>query len=189
LHKFYLWGSASRTGKENRMETIKVSEFAELVGVSTRTVSDLIRRKVIERVAGGVPHPAALQAYVGHLRETAAGRSGGAAAEVATERAALLRLQRERAEFELSRSKKEYLPLAEVNAAGESVVRCCRMAVMAIADRIGQSVGLSREGYVALKEECRIILTDISKTEFTWFEDDLELYRLQEKMNHDELSK
>jgi phage terminase Nu1 subunit (DNA packaging protein) len=173
---------------ENEMETVNATTLADLLGVSRKTIAEWATAGVVVRLGhGAYDLRRSVKGFARHMQ--ARDRGGSAMAEVSVERAALLRLQRERAEFELSKSKKEYLPLAEVNAAGESVVRICRMAVMSIADRIGPSVGLSREGYFALKEECRIILTDLGNIGIAWFEDYLELYRLQERMNHDELSK
>ncbi len=165
-----------KTEPQNEVST---TVLARHLDVTTKTIASLAQAGVIVRTAHGrYDLQKSVVGFVRHLRSSRT----PAASEVATERAALLRLQRERAEFEFAKTRKEYLPLAEVNAAGESVVRCCRMAVMSIADRIGSGVGLSREGYFALKEECRIILTDLGKTEITWFEDDLEFYRLQERM-------
>ncbi len=172
--------------KLTRKNEVSATVLARHLDVTTKTIAASAQAGTVVRVGHGrYDLERSVTAYIRHLR---ASRTP-AASEVAAERAALLRLQRERAEFELAKTRKEYLPLAEVNAAGESVVRCCRMAVMTIADRIGPGVGLSREGYFALKEECRIILTDLGKTEITLFEDDLEFYRLQERMKHDELSK
>ena len=165
---------------------VSATVLARHLDTTLKTIAALAQAGTVVRLSHGkYDLEKSVTGYIRHLRSSRT----PAAAEVATERAALLRLQRERAEFEFAKTRKEYLPLAEVNAAGESVVRCRRMAVMSIADRVGPSVGLSREGYFALKEECRIILTDLGKTEITWFEDDLEFYRLQERMNHDELSK
>jgi phage terminase Nu1 subunit (DNA packaging protein) len=180
---------ARTKGNPTVKDEMSTDEIAALFGVSAQSVREQARRGVIAKSGKAFPVAESVRRYAAHLRAGAAARSGPESISVSVERAALLRLQRERAEFELSKSKKEYLPLAEVNAAGESVVRICRMAVMSIADRIGPSVGLSREGYFALKEECRIILTDLGNIGIAWFEDDLELYRLQERMNHDELSK
>jgi phage terminase Nu1 subunit (DNA packaging protein) len=145
------------------MSTISVSEFAELVGVSTRTVSDLVKRKIIERAAGGVPHPESIQRYVAHLRELAAGRGGEAAAEVSNQRAKLLAIQRERAEFALEQERELWVTVADVEAHWCSVLRTLRSACLALPTRIASRVpGLSREASYEIDHEIRLALTEMA---------------------------
>ena len=99
------------------MSTLKVSEFAELVGVSTRTVSDLVKRGVISKIPGGLPHPEALQSYVTHLRELAAARGGSAAVEVSSHRATLLKIQADRAQFQFECEKDLWVTIDDAEIA------------------------------------------------------------------------
>jgi phage terminase Nu1 subunit (DNA packaging protein) len=123
------------------MDTVSVSEFASLVGVTTRTVSDLAKRGVIQKSGAGFAWPGELKKYCGHLREQAAGRGGAAASEVASERAALLRLQRERAQFEFAQQKKEYISWDESEQINAAIMSACRAAVLTITERISPSLG------------------------------------------------
>ncbi len=146
------------------MSTISISNFAELVGISTRTASDLLKRKVIERTAGGLPHPEALRKYVAHLRETAAGRGGNAATEVAAERAALLKTQRQRAEFQLAQELGKWVELSDVERNWASALRTLRSGVMAIPARVAARVpGLSREFLYEMDQEVREALTELAR--------------------------
>lgn len=71
------------------------AEFGALVGVSQRTVSELLSRGII---AEGEPAGAWLHAYCDHLRSVAAGRAAAGDLDLATERALLARAQRIRIE-------------------------------------------------------------------------------------------
>ena len=145
------------------MNTRSVSEFAELVGVSTRTVSDLVKRKIIEREAGGLPHPAALQAYVSHLRELAAGR-GGEAAEVSSHRATLLKIQAASAKARFDREQGELVTIADVEQNWASAFRTLRAGVLSIPTRCAARVpGLSREIVYEMDQEIREILTELGR--------------------------
>ena len=141
-----------------------VSEFAALVGVSTRTVSDLVKRGVISKVGAGLPHPAALQAYVAHLREQAAGRGGAAATEVASHRSELLRIQAERARFKLEQEREQWVEIADVEAHWGSALRTLRAGVLAIPTRVAsRTPGVTREMAYEMDQEVREALTQLAK--------------------------
>jgi phage terminase Nu1 subunit (DNA packaging protein) len=150
--------------KKMSKTTMTAEAFGETVGLSTRSVRDLVKRGVIAKSGTGFP-PEAVKKYCAHLREAAAGRGGKASSSVATERAALLKTQRERAEFEFAKAREEYVPFAEVESLSKAFLTGCRAAIMAIPDRISPSLGLDRRTFVAIKEELRVILTDLAKTE------------------------
>lgn len=79
-------------------DTISAIEFAALIGLSTRRISELAAKGVIPKAPGGrYPHPQAIQAYCAHIRELAAGRgtAENGSQTLAQERAALAREQRE----------------------------------------------------------------------------------------------
>jgi terminase small subunit / prophage DNA-packing protein len=146
------------------MNTISVSEFAELVGVSTRTVSDLLKRKVIERTTGGLPHPEALRKYVAHLRETAAGRGGAAAAEVSSHRAALLKIQAASAQARFDKEQGELVTVTDVMAHWEAAFRTLRSGIMAIPARVAsRAPGTTREMVFEWGQEVREALTQLAK--------------------------
>jgi phage terminase Nu1 subunit (DNA packaging protein) len=128
------------------MEKVSVSEFAELVGVSTRTVSDLAKRGVIKKTGTGFAWPETLQKYVSHLREQAAARGGEAAADVAKHRSELLRIQTERARFAFETEQELWVTVDDVEANWGSCLRTLRAACLAIPTRVAaRCSGLSRQ--------------------------------------------
>lgn len=82
------------------------AEFADLVGVSQQAVSEFMQRGMLGRGQTAITW---LRAYTAHLREQAAGR--GADGLLASNRAALTATQNERAQFELAKARREYLPV------------------------------------------------------------------------------
>lgn len=83
-------------------------QFGELVGISQPAVSDLLMRGVL---TDGGACGAWLMAYCGHLRETAAGRVAAGDLDLAGERAALARAQRERIEMQNAVTRGELAPV------------------------------------------------------------------------------
>jgi phage terminase Nu1 subunit (DNA packaging protein) len=100
----------------------QMTEFAELVNITVGRVSQLI--------ADGILPPAGtllewLHAYCARLREQAAGRASDGPLDLAQERAALARAQREGIEIKNAALRGEYAPvelLAEVLAAASQAV-------------------------------------------------------------------
>lgn len=98
------------------------AEFGELVGVSQQTVSGLVSAGVL---ASGATGHEWLVAYCGRLREQAAGRAAQGGLDLATERAALARAQREAVELKNAVARGQYAPitlLASVLAKASSAV-------------------------------------------------------------------
>lgn len=105
-------------------EAITQSEFGSVVGISQQAVSDLVRAGVLR---DGDTAGEWLQSYCRRLREQAAGRlgSGEGGLDLATERAALARAQREGIEIRNAVLRKDYAPvslLAEVLASASQNV-------------------------------------------------------------------
>jgi terminase small subunit / prophage DNA-packing protein len=88
-------------------EVITQSAFGTMVGISQPSVSDLIRRGVLLE---NQPASVWLRAYCSHLREMAAGRATAGDLDLATERAALARAQREKIEMQNAVTRKELAP-------------------------------------------------------------------------------
>jgi phage terminase Nu1 subunit (DNA packaging protein) len=85
--------------------------IAAHLDLSTRRVRELIHAGVISRNAD---LDAARLSYLRYLREQTAGRRGDPGApDLVTERAALARVQRERIEIEIARTKGQLVPAAE----------------------------------------------------------------------------
>lgn len=84
------------------------AKFGEMVGISQPAVSDLLSRGVIEADASVGEW---LKSYCGHLREQAAGRMAAGDLDLAAERAALARAQRERIEMQNAVTRGELAPV------------------------------------------------------------------------------
>lgn len=84
-------------------------EFGDLIGISQPAVSDLLSRGVI---AEGEPLGVWIKRYCGQLREMAAGRAAAGGLDLATERAALARAQREKIEMQNAVTRGELTPTA-----------------------------------------------------------------------------
>jgi phage terminase Nu1 subunit (DNA packaging protein) len=147
------------------MNTISTSGFAELVGVSERSVRELLRKKIIQRDGdGGILHPEGIRSYVSHLRELAAGRGGAAAAEVSSHRAELLKIQAERARFQLEQEREQWVTIVDVELNWASALRTLRSGVMAIPARVAARVpGLSHEMVYEMDQEIREALTELAR--------------------------
>ena len=82
-------------------------EFAKLVGVNQSVVSRLLSRGTLTRGAGWRTW---VQELHRHNAETAAGRRGEGKLDLVQERARLAKVQSDRTEFELKKSRREFLP-------------------------------------------------------------------------------
>lgn len=88
--------------------SITQQQFGDLVGISGQAVSELVSREVLTR--GGAAGEWLL-AYCANLREQAAGRAATGDLNLATERAALARAQRERVEMQNAVTRRELAPI------------------------------------------------------------------------------
>ena len=144
-------------------KTLTTSEFAEAIGVSERIVRDLLKRNIVERSGrrpgAGLPYPEAVQKYCAHLREMAAGRGGKAAAGVATERAGLLRAQRERVERANAQEAGKVVDGAEMQAALVTTFFYLRGALMGLPKRL---TGVDRRVMGEVERGVRETLHDLA---------------------------
>lgn len=95
------------------MKRNTLPEFANLVGVSATRAGQLRRNGVLT----GDTVPELVRSYCAHLREQAAGRASGGSLDLAQERAALAKAQRERLEREAAVAARELLDAREVDLA------------------------------------------------------------------------
>lgn len=91
----------------NLQEVLTQSGIAEAIGISQQAVSEIERRGICDR---SMPLLQWWRAYTSHLREQAAGRLASGDLDLATERAALARAQRERVEMQNAVTRKELAP-------------------------------------------------------------------------------
>lgn len=87
------------------------AEFGRLVGISQPAVSNFVSRGVLH---DGDSAGAWLHAYCEHLREMAAGRVASGDLDLAAERAALARAQRERIEMANAVTRRELAPVSVI---------------------------------------------------------------------------
>ena len=104
-------------------------QFGDMVGISQPAVSDLLMRGVL---ADGYSVGDWLVAYCGNLREVAAGRAASGDLDLAGERAALARAQRERIEMQNAVTRGELAPVALI----EEVLTKAASKVAGILDAI-----------------------------------------------------
>lgn len=83
------------------------AQFGEVVGISQPAVSDLLARGVLTE---GAPLARWILDYCSNLREVAAGRLAAGDLDLATERAALARAQREKIEMQNAVTRRELAP-------------------------------------------------------------------------------
>lgn len=85
------------------------SAFGDMVGISQPAVSDLLSRGVL---VANQPVGEWLKSYCLHLREQAAGRAAAGELDLAGERAALAKVQRERIEMQNAVTRKQLAPVS-----------------------------------------------------------------------------
>lgn len=121
------------------------ADFGALVGISQPAVSDLVSRGIF---TDGAPLREWMQAYCTRLREQAAGRMGGEVGglDLAQERAALARAQREGIEIKNSVLRTEY-------AAVELLAEVLATASQAVAERFEYLPGEVRKNCPDLPQE------------------------------------
>ena len=138
----------------NLSEVMTQKEFGQLVGISQQAVSDLLKRDVL---LPGQPAAVWLHAYCGHLREQAAGRAAAGELDLATERAALARAQRERIEMQNAETRKETAPVVLLEIAVAAIGR----KVAAVLEAI--PVKIKRRSKNLTAEDIEIITAEITK--------------------------
>lgn len=105
------------------------TEFGSVIGVGHPAVSDMAKRGV---VSVGMTMREMLLAYCAHMREVAAGRAASGDLDLASERAALAKAQRERIEMQNAVTRGELAPVAAI----EEVLAAAGSRVAGILDAI-----------------------------------------------------
>ena len=110
---------------------IKVThaEFAIAVGVSRPDVSDLVKRKIIDLTKG---MDQAIIDYCSHLREKAAGRSGGGKYDLTEERARLAHHQANIASLDEKVKEKTLIPADVVVSRWQDILTNVRAKMLSI---------------------------------------------------------
>lgn len=136
-------------------DTVTVAELADLLGLSTRTVKDLAARGVLPRTARGrYDLKASVQNYTRSLRDSAALRGGDDATTAARRREAEARA--EKVELQNARTRREFVPAAEVERRWSEILRDVRARMLAVPARVRARLGhLTSTDGVAIEEEVR----------------------------------
>jgi phage terminase Nu1 subunit (DNA packaging protein) len=128
--------------------------FGRLVGISQQAVSDLLRREVLRPgQVGGVW----LECYCAHLREQAAGRAAAGELDLAAERAALAREQRDRIAMQNAVTRRELAPISMLEMALATMGR----QVVAVLESI--PVNIKRRSKNLTAEDIAIITGEINR--------------------------
>jgi phage terminase Nu1 subunit (DNA packaging protein) len=141
-------------------------QLAELWGCSDRAVRALAKRGIAVRVARGkYDLEKSTRNNDERLRAAAAGRNEGdlASPELTYERTLLVRANREKAELELAFRRGELVNRAEEQAKAIEVVVNTRNRLLSVAERCSHRLGLKRDVTLALDEEIRQALTELSQ--------------------------
>lgn len=148
------------------VENAKVSAatLADLLGVTSQTVTDRARRGVLSRDDEGLfLLRDAVRAYADELRQ-AAGRHG--AGRKSPERERLLAAQAGAAELKLAKLKGDLLDARAVEAEWSDVVRTLRAGMLSLSSRLGARLpALSRAEVEVIDDEVRRLLTSMGDPE------------------------
>jgi phage terminase Nu1 subunit (DNA packaging protein) len=143
-------------------------DLGELFGVSVQTIAELAKKGIVIRLKKGVyDRDQSTRNYIGHLRQTAAGRGGKDKVEsLAEERTRLASEQADNMALKNAALRNEVVPLAEVKQTWSQWASEVRAAFLALPGRIQQRiVGLSVSDVSIIDEEVRAILTDLVKVD------------------------
>mgnify|MGYP007086362846 CR=1 FL=1 len=141
-------------------ETASTAAMATLLGVSTRTLSDLAAKGVLTRTGRGRwMARESVTSYIAHLRETAAGRdeSGG----LTEQRTRLAREQADGHALKNAVARGEMVAVADVRREWLTIATDLRSTLMAIPGRVSARMGLPRESAAMLESEMRAALEEL----------------------------
>jgi phage terminase Nu1 subunit (DNA packaging protein) len=141
------------------VEVVTGAALGKILRMSERTSREYAKKKIFVRSGRGFDRDASIGRYVEHLRAERVGKRGvGAGETLQAERAALLRMQRERVEFELQREKGLWIEAAEVEVGLGAAMHFVRGAMLSIPQRLG----VDRRTMNLVDREIRDVLTDVA---------------------------
>jgi phage terminase Nu1 subunit (DNA packaging protein) len=140
--------------------------LAKLFGVTTRTITDLCRRRVIVRRGKRFDRDEATLGYVRYLREAAAGRgqaSGGA--QAVSERARLAAAQADSWELKNKIARRELVSEAEIEETWTEIVLRTRTAILQQPARLSAELPhLSRYDVATITRSLRDALAELGRS-------------------------
>jgi len=143
-------------------ETVTTADLADLLGISTRMVTQLAQRGTIRRLQAGVwPARESVRSYCAHLRDGAAGRTDSTS--LTAERVRVATAQADALEMKNAVARRLMIPAREVESEWSSILRGVRVAVLAIPSRVQQRLHhLTSTDVAAIDREIRDALTEIA---------------------------
>lgn len=164
--RLFARGSTSRLHWTMSDDFLDNAGLARLLGVSTRTITDLCHRGIIVRRGKTFDRDEAVRRVVAHLRAAAAGRgqaSGGAVA--VSERARLAAAQADAQEMKNRVARRELVPEAEVEGTWTEIVLRTRAAVLATPAQISAELPhLTRHDVSVVDRKLRDALTALGSS-------------------------
>jgi phage terminase Nu1 subunit (DNA packaging protein) len=136
--------------------------LAAAISVTPQHVSQLERRGIIEKSGYG-RYAVSEIAKVVAFREGSPRSETPATPELTLERTLLVRAQREKAELELAVRRGDMVSRADEEAKAIEVAVNIRNRLLAVAERCSHRLGLKRDVTLALDEEIRTALTELSQ--------------------------
>lgn len=139
-------------------QTASTASLAALLGVTTRTVTELAQKGVISRAGRGVfPVAESVRGYVAHLREQAAGRTDSTS--LTAERTRLAREQADKVSLANAVARGEMLPARQVQSEWASILRDVRAGLLAVPSRCGATLAhLTAHDVATIDSEIRTAL-------------------------------
>lgn len=137
--------------------TLTEAQLANLLGLTSRRVRDLVSDGVIPRVAPArFDARAATRAYCEWLREKASRGKGSQDPAYREERTRLSRHQADKAELANATLRRELIPAAEVENTWSLILRNVRAEMLAVPSRVqARLAGLSRSDVAVIDREIR----------------------------------
>lgn len=144
-------------------QTATTGELADLLGISTRMVTELAQKGTIRRLHPGVwPVRESVRSYCAHLRQGAAGRTDSGS--LTAERVRVATAQADALEMKNATARREMIPAREVEAAWAATLREVRAALLALPSRIQQRLGhLTAHDVSEIDRELRDALAEAAK--------------------------
>ncbi|WP_158873988.1 terminase small subunit [Antarcticirhabdus aurantiaca] len=120
---------------------VSTKDFGDLVGISARTVQNLIAEGTIERTASGkIPLAEATAAYCERLRKSAAGRAEAGDLDLTAERARLAKEQADAQEMKNAVGRGELLKAADVQRAWADILRMVQALMLSLSSKVQQKL-------------------------------------------------
>jgi len=156
-------------GVINFSNVIEQKAFAEIIGVSGKTVSELKSKGIIVE---GKPAGEWLHRYCSHIREQAAGRATIGDLDLATERAGLAREQRLRLEMQNAVTRREFGPIIQMELGLADVLSMVASKLDTIVGKLKKrSDVLTSDDLDIVSQVIADVRNDIADTAIDWFEE------------------